>query len=379
MRAESPVSRVRIWDGTSPWLLTRYDDVRAVLGDARFSADGRNPGYPGSSAAVKVSRDRGPWFVNMDDPQHARYRKMLTAAFAVRTIEARRPAIEAMIHEQLDEMARMPRPVDLIQAFALALPSKVICAVMGAPYADSAFWQEHSTALFDVTSGPDAALRADQEIRAYLDELIASKEREPGDDLLSQLAQRRILTGELTRADAVSMALLLLVGGHETTANMIGLGTLTLLNHPEQADRVRDGDAATVRSAVEELLRLLTVVQTGRRRVATEDVEIGGVLIRAGEGVIASEQGANRDPGHFSAPDELDIDRPENHHLAFGYGVHQCLGQPLARLELQIAYPALLRRFPDLRVAVPVEELTFRDDMITYGVDALPVTWGADA
>jgi cytochrome P450 len=171
------------------------------------------------------------------------------------------------------------------------------------------------------------------------------------------------------------MAFLLLVAGHETTANMIGLGTLTLLQHSDQAAEVRGGDPATVAAAVEELLRLLTVVHTGRRRAATEDVEIGGVLIRAGEGVIAAGESANRDPEQFANPDELDIHREGNHHVAFGFGVHQCLGQPLARLELQIAYPALLRRFPDLRVAVPVEEIPFRDEMVVYGVHALPVRW----
>lgn len=377
LRAGRPVSRVRIWDGTTPWLVTRYDDVRAVLSDARFSADASRPGYPVSSEAVKISRERGPWFVAMDDPEHARYRRMLTAEFAVRNVASMRPMVEATVAELLDGMAAAPQPVDLIEAFALALPSIVVCRILGVPYEDSAFWQEQSKALFDVTSPPDVGRRADNELRAYLDKLIAEKERDPGDDLLSRLATTYIRTGELTRRDAVSMALLLLVGGHETTAHMIGLGTLTLLNHPEQAAAVRDGDDATVTSAVEELLRLLTIVHTGRRRVATEDVEVAGVRIRAGEGVIASEPSANRDPALFAEPDNLDIHRTANHHLAFGFGVHQCLGQPLARLELQVAIPALLRRFPDLRVTAAEHELRFRDEMITYGVHELPVTWGS--
>jgi hypothetical protein len=205
--------------------------------------------------------------------------------------------------------------------------------------------------------------------------VIAAKERDPGDDLLSRLAERYIRTGELSTTDAVAMALLLLVGGHETTANMIGLGVLTLFDHPEQAAEIRDGDGATVNNAVEELLRLLTVVHTGRRRVATEDVELAGVLIRAGEGVIASEPAANRDPAQFAHPDELDIHREQNHHMAFGYGVHRCLGQPLARLELQVAYPALLRRFRNLRAAATSADLQYRDSMIVYGVKALPVVW----
>jgi cytochrome P450 len=375
LREESPVSRVRIWDGSSPWLVTRYDDVRAVLADQRFSSDVDSPGYPATSAGVKARRKESRSFIAMDDPDHARYRKMLIGEFTVRRTESLRPLVEETVTELLDAMETLPQPVDLVEAFALPLPSMVICRMLGVPYSDHAFFQEHSKALLDVTVRADAAKHANDELRGYLAELVAAKEREPGDDLLSRLVERRIHTGELTADDAVGMAFLLLVAGHETTANMIGLGTLTLLRHPDQAAEIRGGDPATVAAAVEELLRLLTVVHTGRRRAATEDVEIGGVLIRAGEGVIAAGESANRDPGQFANPDELDIHRRGNHHVAFGFGVHQCLGQPLARLELQIAYPALLRRFPDLRPAVPVEEIPFRDEMVVYGVHALPVRW----
>jgi cytochrome P450 len=184
-----------------------------------------------------------------------------------------------------------------------------------------------------------------------------------------------VLTGELSRHDAVSMATLLLVAGHETTAGMIGLGMLTLLQHPEQAAEVRDGDPSVVRSAVEELLRLLTVVHTVRRRTAAEDIEIGGVTIRAGEAIIAAGESANRDSAAFESPDDLDIHRNTNHQVAFGFGVHQCLGQPLARLELQIAYPALLRRFPNLHLAVQLEEIRYRNKVVVYGVQELPVSW----
>ena len=375
LRAERPVTRVKIWDGTEPWLVTRYEDVREVLADPRFSADFSLPGYPGSSLAVKISRETSPWFVNMDDPDHARYRRMLTGEFAVRHVEALRPMVENTVNDLLNEMAALPQPVNLISAFALAVPSLVTCRMLGVPYADRVFWQERSNALFDVTSSPEVGRRADSELRSYLADVIAAKERDPGDDLLSRLAERYIRTGELSTTDAVAMALLLLVGGHETTANMIGLGVLTLFDHPEQAAEIRDGDGATVNNAVEELLRLLTVVHTGRRRVATEDVELAGVLIRAGEGVIASEPAANRDPAQFAHPDELDIHREQNHHMAFGYGVHRCLGQPLARLELQVAYPALLRRFRNLRAAATSADLQYRDSMIVYGVKALPVVW----
>lgn len=379
LRHERPISRVRIWDGTEPWLVTRYDDVRAVLGDPRFSADFTRPGYPGSSAAVRISRENSPWFVNIDDPGHAHFRRMLTAEFTIKRVERLRPVVETTVDSLLDAMVAMPQPVDLVQAFALALPSLVICEMLGIPYADRHGWQAASRALFDVSSTPEQGREADAAIRGYLTRILAAKEANPGDDLLSRLAVNEVATGRLSRVDATAMALLLLVAGHETTANMIALGTLTLLRHPDQADAVRRGDAATVSTAVEELLRLLTVVHQGRRRAAVQDVELGGVLIRAGEGVIASEPSANRDASQFADPDRLDVHRAENHHLAFGHGVHRCLGQQLARLELQIAYPRLLSRLRGLRVAVPAEELRFRDSMIVYGVDELPVAWEEEA
>jgi cytochrome P450 len=375
LRAERPVSRVRIWDGSSPWLVTRYEDVRKVLSDPRISADSDRPNYPYQSEGLRVRRTISRTFISMDDPDHARLRKMVISDFTVRKTESLRPLVEKLVNDLLDAMERGPQPADLVQAFGLPLPSMVICHMLGVPYADHGFFQERSHALLDTTSGAETSVRANDELRDYLTNLMAAKEAEPTDDILGRLAQRHVLTGELSREDAASMALLLLVAGHETTANMIGLGTLTLLQNPEQAAEVRDGDPAVVKAAVEELLRLLTVVHTGRRRVAIEDVEIGGVTIPAGDGIIAATDSANHDPATFESPTELDIHRSANHHVAFGFGVHQCLGQPLARLELQVAYPALLRRFPDLRLAAPMEDIRYRDKMVVYGVEALPVSW----
>ena len=374
-RAENPVGRVRLWDGSSPWLITRYEDVRRVLSDPRVSSETDRPGYPIQSEAMRIGRVFTRSFIGMDDPKHARYRKMIVSDFTARSTEALRPVVEKIVNDLLDAMERGPRPVDLVDAFALPLPSMVICHMLGVPYPDHDFFQSCSRALLDTTAGADAAARANDELWDYLTSLMAAKEAAPTDDILGRLAQRYILTGRLSRDDAVCIATLLLVAGHETTANMIGLGTLALLEHPEQAAEVRDGDTAVVKSAVEELLRLLTVLHSGRRRVALEDIEIGGVTIRAGEGIIAASESANRDPSVFESPDELDIHRGSNHHVAFGFGVHQCLGQPLARLELQIAYPALLRRFPDLHLAVPLEEIRYRDKMVVYGVQELPVSW----
>ncbi|WP_018331186.1 cytochrome P450 [Actinomycetospora chiangmaiensis] len=374
IQAQEPVRRVTLWDGSHPWLVTRHADVRAVLADQRFSADVFTPGYPATSAGVTARRKNAPSFIAMDDPQHAFFRRMLISEFSVKAIRRLQPMITEAVDDLLDGMAATEQPVDLVQAFALPLPSLVICRMLGVPYADHPFFQARSHTLVDTRSSVEDSVAASDELLAYLEGLVAERETSGSeDDLLGRLAVRHVRTGELTRHQAASMGLLLLVAGHETTANMIALGTLLLLQDPEQTAKVRDGEA--VEGAVEELLRLLTVTHFGRRRVATEDVEIGGVTIRAGEGVVAAGEIANRDPEVFADPDTLDVDRTPNHHVAFGHGVHQCLGQQLARVELQVAYPALLRRFPGLQVDTPLDEIAFRDAMVVYGVHELPVRW----
>ncbi|TCK26392.1 cytochrome P450 [Pseudonocardia endophytica] len=375
IRESEPVTRARIWDGSTPWLVTRYSDVRAVLADQRFSSDPFRAGYPHAAPSRKIRQTRmRPSFIMMDDPEHARLRRMLIGEFTVKRTEKLLPLVEQAIADLLDAMEAGENPTDLVQAFALPLPSLVICHLLGVPYSDHAFFQEQSHALLDLTAGEEAVIAASDALMGYLDRLVDDRRRSPQDDLISRLAAR-IDTGELEVDDVSSMAFLLLVAGHETTANMIGLGTLTLLRHPDQAALVREGDDATVRSAVEELLRMLTITHIGRRRVATEDVEVGGTVIREGEGVIVAAEAANRDPEKYPEPDELDVTRGTNQHVAFGFGIHQCLGQPLARLELRIAYPALLRRFPDLRVTVPDEQIRFREQMAVYGVHELPVAF----
>lgn len=368
-------ARVRIWDGSTPWLVTRYDDVRAALADERLSADADRAGYPAASRSRRVrSRGRRRSFIMMDGPEHARHRRMLIGEFTVRRIERLRPLVEQTVTELLDAMEAGENPTDLVQAFALPLPSLVICHLLGVPYADHAFFEARSRIMVDLTSGEEASAAASDALQDYLAGLVRARLDEPRDDVLGGMAAR-VAAGDLTVDEASASALLLLVAGHETTANMIALGTLTLLHHPGQLALVRDGDAAQVRAAVEELLRVLTVTHIGRRRVATEDLEIGGVTVRAGEGVVLAAEAANRDPRQWRHPDEVDVSRGTNRHVAFGFGVHQCLGQPLARLELQIAYSALLRRFPGLRVTVPDSEIAFRDDMAVYGVHALPVAF----
>jgi cytochrome P450 len=376
LRAVGPISRVTIWDGSTPWLITDYDAQRAVLGDQRFSADSRRPGYPAATAAIKARRERSRSFITMDDPEHDRHRKMLTRNFMIKRVEAMRPRVQEIVDGLIDDMLAGPKPADLVSAFALPVPSLVICELLGVPYADHDFFQARSKKLVSRNTPVDEALKAGDELREYLLDLVAAKEKAPTDDLIGRLVADQLAAGELTREEVADMGTLMLLAGHETTANMIGLGTIALLENPAQLAELRDAeDPKLIANAVEELLRYLTIVHTGRRRVATEDVEIAGQLVRAGEGVILANDAGNRDETAFPEPDRLDIHRQARHHIAFGFGVHQCLGQPLARMELQVVYSTLYRRIPTLALAVPVEDVQFKHDMAVYGVHSLPVTW----
>jgi hypothetical protein len=376
LQAEAPISPVRLWDGSTAWLVTRYDDERALLADPRISADTTRPGYPHTSAGARERRKQARTFISMDDPDHARLRRMVTAQFTIKRVEALRPAIQQIVDELIDAMLTAPKPVDLVEAFALPVPSRVICELLGVPYADHGFFQGNSKILVNRDSPPKAAREAQSKMLTYLEALVTEKLANPCDDLLSKLAVERVATGEISTHDAATMGTLLLTAGHETTANMIALGTLTLLQHPGQLAELRDtDDPGLITGAVEELLRYLSIVHSGRRRVARADIAIDGVLIRAGDGVILANDVANRDAAVFPDPDRLDIHRGARQHVAFGYGVHQCLGQPLARVELQVVYATLYRRIPTLRLAVDLDQVPFKYDGLIYGVYQLPVTW----
>lgn len=376
LQTDSPVTRVRIWDGSSPWLITRHDHLRALLGDPRVSSDPTQPGFPHRNAGMRERDRTNPTFINMDDPEHARLRRMVTAPFAVRKMEALRPSVQTIVDDLIDKMLAGPGPVDLVEAFALPVPSLVICELLGVPYEKHDFFQRHTQVVVRRTSTPEQVHEATETLTDYLDDLLTKKLAAPGDDLLSELAVKRVATGEMTQRQAARMGVLLLGAGHETTANMIALGTLALLESPAQLALLRETeDAKAVAGAVEELLRYLNITHSGRRRVALEDIEIGGRTIRAGEGIIFANDIANRDPDAFPDPDRLDLTRDARRHVAFGFGVHQCLGQPLARIELQCVYSTLYKRIPTLKLATSIDQLEFKHDGIVYGVYALPVTW----
>ncbi|MFD3520002.1 cytochrome P450 [Streptomyces sp. NPDC058653] len=370
---EAPLTKVRLWDGSTPWLVTRYAEQRALLSDPRVSADINRPGYP--LQVPLPPGGTGASFILMDDPEHARLRRMVTAPFAIKRVAALRPAVQRIVDELIDDMLAGPKPVDLVEAFALPVPSLVICELLGVPYGDHDFFQDNSKIVIRRDAEPEQRHRAQRALLGYLDDLMGQKIAAPADDLLSGLAGR-VTAGELTRDEAAQMGVLLLIAGHETTANMIALATLALLEHPGQLELLRDSDdPKLVASAVEELLRYLNIVHNGRRRVALEDIDIAGRRVRAGDGLIIANDLGNRDPDAFPEPDRLDIERDARHHVAFGFGVHQCLGQPLARLELQVVYSTLYRRVPTLRLAADLGQLPFKHDGSVYGVYEMPVTW----
>ncbi|MFG2126251.1 cytochrome P450 [Streptomyces sp. NPDC048751] len=373
-QAAEPIRRVTVWGDNSPWLITRHEDARAVLDDPRFSADATRDGFPGLSPRVPPP---GPGqFFLMDPPDHTRLRRMVVPDFTFRRIERLRPAVARICAELLDTMtADGATEADLVEAYALPQPTRVICELLGVPYEDHAFFQQQVRTLTAFASArPQDMLAARQALYGYLGDLLATRTREPADDLISRLATERVATGEATAEEAVGVAALLLVAGHETTANMFPLAVVALLRHPEQLAALR-AEPDRWPDAVEELLRYLTVAHSGMRRIATQDVDLGGTPIRAGDGVVVALQAANRDPGVFTDPDAFDIHREDaSGHLAFGHGLHQCVGQSLARAELQIGLPALFDRLPGLRLTEPADTLP-RSTSAIHGLRSLPVTW----
>ncbi|WP_157963962.1 cytochrome P450 [Actinocorallia populi] len=365
-----PPARVLLPSGQVAWLVTRHADARAVLSDPRVSSDDTLPGYP---QLVPLPPSGGLLsFLRMDDPDHGRLRRLLTTEFTVRRINAMRPGIERTVAEFLDAMVEAGPPADLVRDFALPVPSRVICQLLGVPYADHDFFQERTTKMLETTATVEEGGRAMAELGDYLASLVAAKVRDPGDDLLGRVASG-VTAGRLTEDELASMARLLLIAGHETTANMLALGTLMLLVSGEWAALC--ADPSRVGAVSEELLRHLTIVQFGVGRVLTEPVTIDEVTMEAGDGVVISLFAANRDGSHFPDPDAFDPFRRQGHHMAFGFGAHQCLGAALARLEMDVAFTALAARLPGLRLAVPLEDVPFRPAQFVYGLGALPVAW----
>ncbi|MEU7743565.1 cytochrome P450 [Nonomuraea sp. NPDC049158] len=365
IRTEQPVFPMSIPGDQTVYLVTRYDDVRSVLADhERFSNDF------GNVIGLGTTQEDPGGLGFRDPPEHTRLRKYLTPEFTVHRLRRLVPRIEALVEERLDRMAANGSAADLVESFALPIPSLVVCELLGVPYEERSEFLKISTNRFDLTAGPEASLQSINDAMAYLTDLVARERLNPGDGLLGELLREH--GDDLDDRTLASMADGLLTGGHDTSTSMLALGTLWLLENPEQAARVREDDRYA-EQMVEELLRYMTVVQVAFPRFAREDLDLFGHSIKKGEMVLCSLTAANRDPHLGEGIEEVRPERPTaGSHLAFGHGIHRCVGAPLAQMEMRIAFPALLRRFPGLRVA---GEVPFRKLAIVYGVEKLPVAW----
>lgn len=357
------------------WVVSRYEDIRAALTDPRLSSRT----LPAAMTPTGEDNNAAVIFPKTDDPEHNQLRRMLTRDFTVRRAKEMAPDIQKLVDGLLDNIVTAGPPCNLVRDFALPVPSLVICLLLGVPYEDHDHFQEHTADAFDTAATEEQKFAAIMVMVGYITDLLERKKHEPGDDLLSRLMNDNVANGEMSIATAAMTGFIMLQAGHETTASMISLGVLVLLQNPDAMARlVETDDPAVSLKIVEELLRYLTIVHSGLvDRVAIEDMELGGQFISAGEHVVMNLPAGNFDSAFVDNPEVFDIDRNRRGHLAFGYGEHLCIGQHLARLELQIALTSIARRLPGLKLAVPVEELNFKQNQAVYCVEELPLTWGS--
>jgi cytochrome P450 len=362
--------------GMTVFLVTRHEDIKDVLSDHQRFSNTRPPGFvlPGAPSVPEEEQTsaRAGNLLGLDPPEHQRLRRMLTAEFTIRRMKRLEPRIVEIVEAQLDAMEKAGPPADLVASFALPIPSLVICELLGVPYDDRDDFQRRSARQLDLSIPMAERLKLVRRGREYMSTLVERARQQPGEDILGMLVREH--GTELTDDELIGVAGLLLLAGHETTSNMLGLGTLALLRHPDQLAAVRD-DPGAIGPAVEEMLRWLSIVHSAIPRITTTDVEVAGVPIPAGQLVFVSLPSGNRDPDFIDSPEVLDIRRGAPGHLAFGHGVHHCLGAPLARMEMRIAFPALLRRFPTLELAEDFEDVAFRSFHFIYGLRSLEVTW----
>lgn len=361
-----------MYRGEPAWVVSRYADIRAALVDPRLSAK-TIPDY----LVPKAEDHHIPvMFARTDDPEHHRLRRMMTSVFTFRRTDAMRPQVQELVDEHLDAMIAKGPPAELVCDFALPVPSLVIAHLLGVPPDDLECFQSNTARGMDMNSTDEQKAEAFAVMYVYLLELIDRKERDPGDDLISHLVFEYVATGQLTRESTAMNGVIMMQAGHETTANMISLGTVALLEHPEVFERLgTTDDRAVIANVVEELMRYLTIVHSQVDRVATEDFTLGGQQIHAGDMLVMNLPAGNWDTEFVDNPETFDIERNTRGHLGFGYGIHQCIGQNLARVEMQVAFATLARRLPGLRLATAPHTLKFKGESDIYGMKELPVTW----
>jgi cytochrome P450 len=367
----APVNPVRLPSGDIGWAVTGHAEARALLADPRLSANRIKAELPVGELNNRDAPVPPGMFILQDPPDHTHYRRMLTGQFTVRRMQKLEPRVEQIVAERLDALAAAGKPADLVTHFALPVPSLVICELLGVHYEDREHFQRLTKTMLAINTTPEQTQSASGEIHAFLAGLVAAKRVRPDEAIISGLIRDTDLNDE----ELTNISMLLLIAGHETTANMLSLGTFALLQNPNQMRLLRE-NPELMPTAVEELLRYLSIVASlGLSRLAVDDITVGQAQIRAGQTVLISLPAANRDPALTPNPNDLDVARPRASHVAFGHGIHQCLGQQLARTEMKIGYHQLLQRFPDLTLACEPHEVPLRSDMRIYGAHALPVSW----
>ncbi|MET8851083.1 cytochrome P450 [Amycolatopsis sp. NPDC004625] len=371
LREERPLAKMVYPDGHVGWIVSSYELVREVLSDPRFSHSCEVGHFPVThQGQVIPTHPLIPgMFIHMDPPEHTRYRKLLTGEFTVRRTSRLIPRVEAVAAEQIEVMRAKGAPADLVHDFAKPLVLRMLGELVGLPYAERDRYVPAVTLLHDAEADPAEAAEAYGQAQAFFDEVIERRRREPQDDLISSLVNE-----DLTLEELRNIVTLLLFAGYETTEGALSVGTFALLHHTDQLAKLRE-EPAKLDAAIEELLRYITVNQYHTYRTALEDLKLDGELIKKGDTVTVSLPAANRDPAKFGCPAELDIERDTAGHVAFGFGIHQCLGQNLARIELRAGFTALLREFPELRLAVPADEVPLRLKGSVFSVEKLPLAW----
>ncbi|GLC43162.1 hypothetical protein PLESTB_000856500 [Pleodorina starrii] len=381
LRKSCPFARVKLWDESKVWLVSRYKDVCEALTNDDLSKVRTHPNFPELSPGGKAAAasTRSPTFVDMDPPQHTKFRGMVAHRFTREASEAMRPSIQQKATALVEEMARKGPPADLHEDFSIKLPFLVMYDMLGIPAADHGWISSNVAARSSGSSTAKDAATAANDLVEYMDRLVKSKTHNPGDDLISELVVNQLRPGHMAHDELVQTAFLLLVAGNATVATQIDLGVMTLLAHPDQLSALKADPERLAPKAVEEICRYHTGSSFALRRVAKRDTHINGQAIKAGEGVIALNQSANRDESVFPNPDKFDIHRDPNPEaseaLGFGYGTHVCIAEWLSRVELQVALTALFRRLPNLRLAVPESQIKFSDPSRDVGVASMPVTW----
>jgi cytochrome P450 len=370
------LSKARTWDGNTPWLVTTHAAQRTIMSDPRVSANDHLPGFPiATRSMAETLSDRPKTIFDTDGPEHAALRRLLTNAFTRSRMEKIRPGIQQATDDLIDTMLAGPNPTDLVEALALPLPSLMICELLGVPYEDHDFFELHAKIANARDTLPEESTKSTRALGDYVTKLIQAKMDNPEEDVVSDLG-KKVTAGHIDLPGAAMLGMILLIAGHETSANMISLGTAALLQNPDQLAIIRDTtDKKVIAGAVEELLRYLTIPHLLQRRIATDDIDYQGTIIKAGDGIISPLPAANFDPIAFPEPEKLDLTREARHHHAFGWGPHQCIGQQLARIELEVVYSTLFRRIPTLQLATDFDNLRFKGDSLAYGIYELPVTW----